>query len=285
MARYTAVVSVIVSLFIFLFGNLSEAISTELEQTISGFNLSGFAEQGKKAWEIESRSADIFSDRIILNDFTGTIYDEEKIVITAQKGSFNRIENQVHLEEDVVITTESGARLSTDYLDWDQESSQVVTEAAVNIKKDNIVTSAVGIKGNTDLKNVNLEKDVEVQIDDRQNKIIITCQGPLKINYAKNLAVFNKDVFVDDGQSQMQADLMEVFFTSSSSGGSGGVFAGRDASIDKIIARGNVKIIRQGNISFSDEAEYNAADKTIVLKGRPKLIIYSAEDMNAPFGS
>ena len=55
------------------------------------------------------------------------------------------------------------------------------------------------------------------------------------------------------------------------------------SKIDKIVARGNVKIVRGENVSYSDEAIYTAADKKITLSGRPKLIIYSTEEYECIF--
>jgi len=273
--------TLLVVLFIFLSAAISSAVPQQPEQTISDFNLSGFGEGGRKTWEIHGESADIFSDEIYLKDFVGTLYGQEKIILTAQKGNFNKVQNKVHLQDNVVISTESGARLTTDYLDWDRNTSLVTTEAPVDIKKDNIVTTGVGIKGDTNLKEVDLKKDVKLEINNKKNKIVITCTGPLSINYADNTAVFNKDVFADDGQSQMYADSMEVFFEISQSDKSSGSFGGKSGKIKKIIARGNVKIVRQDNVSFSDEAIYNADDKTITLSGKPKLIIYSTEEIGA----
>jgi len=57
------------------------------------------------------------------------------------------------------------------------------------------------------------------------------------------------------------------------------------SKIDKIICRGNVKIVRGENISYSQEAVYAAAEKKILLSGRPKLVIYSTEDIGAAFGN
>jgi hypothetical protein len=51
------------------------------------------------------------------------------------------------------------------------------------------------------------------------------------------------------------------------------------------VAEGNVKIVRGENVSYSEEAVYTAADRKITLLGRPKLIIYSTEGMNASFGN
>ncbi len=278
----------LILLFIFLPGNLSEAIPQEPDQTISDFSLSGFGEAGERTWEISGRSADIFRDEIKLQDFVGTLYGREKIILTAEQGNFNKLQNKVHLEDNVVITTESGAELTTDYLDWDRNTSQVETEAPVDIKKDNIGVSGLGLKGDTELNNVDLEKDVKVEIDNKKNKnkIVITCVGPLSINYADNIAVFEKDVFVNDGESQMYADLMEVIFEISESDDESGSFVGgKSGEIKKIIARGNVKIVRQDNYSLSNEAIYNADDKTLTLTGRPKLIIYSTEGIGASTGN
>jgi hypothetical protein len=58
------------------------------------------------------------------------------------------------------------------------------------------------------------------------------------------------------------------------------------SKIDKIVARGNVKVVQGENVSYSEEAIYNASDRKIVLKGRPKLIIYSEKDLqDASFGN
>jgi lipopolysaccharide assembly outer membrane protein LptD (OstA) len=57
------------------------------------------------------------------------------------------------------------------------------------------------------------------------------------------------------------------------------------SKIEKIVARGNVKITRGENVSYSDEATYTALDKKITLSGSPKLIIYSTEEMSASFGN
>ena len=57
------------------------------------------------------------------------------------------------------------------------------------------------------------------------------------------------------------------------------------SSIDKIIARDNVRITRGKNVSYSEEAVYNAVDKKITLLGRPKLVIYSTKELNASTGN
>jgi LPS export ABC transporter protein LptC len=281
----------------------------ESDQQIMDFSLASFGEKGKKAWDLTGRSADIFSDVVKLKDVIGNLYGkEEDIKLTADKGDFDKAQGKIHLEDNVVITTSTGAKLTTDSLDWDRKNKLVATKDAVNIVRGNMVTTASGAHGEPDLKKVSLEKDVTVNINPdtegknkEQNvkkKIVITCDGPLQIDYDKNIATFNNNVNVDTQDAIIQSDIMDVYFGKAGAGkdtsGSkkvnsdvGSTLGGSamGSKIDKIVARGNVKITRGENVSYSDEATYNALDKKIILSGKPKLIIYSGEGMNASFGN
>ena len=57
------------------------------------------------------------------------------------------------------------------------------------------------------------------------------------------------------------------------------------SKIEKIIARGNVRVVRGLNTSYSEEAVYSAAEKKLTLSGRPKLVIISTEQLDAPTGN
>ena len=291
------------SILIFVFINLVTPVLSaeekkpqiESDQQISDFSLAGYGEKGKKSWDLSGKSADIFSEVVKLNEVVGNLYGkEENIKLTARKGDFNKVDGKVHLEQDVVITTSSGTKLTTDSLDWDRKNQLVTTDDAVNIEKDNMVVVASGAKGEPNLKKVALEKDVRLDINPAnpeqgqaggsKEKIIITCDGPLEIDYEKNIASFNNNVKVERPDSVIYSDKMDVYFIAS----------GRDSQnatgtqkapnlmgnkIDKIIARGNVKVVRGENISYSEEATYTASDKKIVLSGKPRLIIYSSEEL------
>ncbi len=281
----------------------------ESDQQIMDFSLASFSEKGKKSWDLSGKSADIFQDVVKLKDVIGNLYGkEEDIKLTAEKGDFDKARGKVHLEENVVITTSTGAKLTTDSLDWDRKNQLVTTKDVVNIERGNMVTTASGAHGEPNLKKVSLEKDVTVNINPEtdgkskepsdKKKIVITCDGPLQIDYDKNIATFNNNVKVDTQDALIQSDIMDVYFGKAGAGKdtSGSKKADSDVSsalggsamgskIDKIVARGNVKITRGENVSYSDEAIYSALDKKIILSGKPKLIIYSGEDINASFGN
>ncbi|MFZ2937464.1 MAG: LPS export ABC transporter periplasmic protein LptC [Candidatus Omnitrophota bacterium] len=284
-----------------------EQAPEQSDQQIDDFSLAGYGEQGKKTWELFGKSADIFGEVIKLKDITGNLYGkEENIKLTSDKGDFNKAEGKVHLEENVVITTTSGAKLTTNSLDWDRKNQQVNTKDVVNIERENMLAIATGASGAPNLNKVNLEKDVTVEIfpaekektkdEAIKEKIVITCDGPLQIDYEKNVAVFNNNVKVDREASQIYCDKMDIYFLKNSDKKQDTVKIPDEAnqsssfmsntSIDKLICRGNVKIVRGENISYSDEAVYSAIDKKITLTGRPKLILYSSEDLkNASFGN
>lgn len=265
----------------------------ESDEQISDFSLVGYGEKGKKTWDLSGESADIFTDVVKLKNVIGNLYGkEEDIKLIADKGDFNKTDGKVHLEQNVVITTSTGTKLTTESLDWDRKAQLVTTKDLVNIERENMVTSGIGAIGQMGLKQVTLEKDVKVDIlaqpkegkrPDVKDKTIITCDGPLVVDYEKNIATFNNNVKVERIDSTIYSDKMDVFFKplskeeKKSEEAKAPGFMGN--KIEKIIARGNVKVIQGDNISYSEEAIYTASDKKLILSGRPKLIIYSTEDL------
>jgi len=287
----------LVCILIFLFFVPAFAAATadeESDQQISGFSLVGYGERGKKSWDIAGKTADIFTDEVKLKDVDGNLYgQEENVNLTAKTGNFNKKDGKVHLEKDVVITTSQGAKLTTDSMDWDRNKQLVTTEDKVNIAKDNMHIVATGAHGEPNLKKLALNKDVTVDINPTQNstakpeepsfkeKVTITCDGPLEIDYDKNIATFNKNVRVDRVDSQIYSDLMHLYFSSGKDTRQAHKTPGLmgNNKIDKIVALGHVRIVRGENTSYSEEAVYTASDRKITLLGRPKLVFYSTEDL------
>lgn len=285
---------------IFVFGFLNSAIlltyvlgfAVEPGQQIADFSLSGYGEQGKKTWDISGQSADIFQDAVKLNEVVGNVYGkDEDIKLTADKGDYDKKDGKVHLEDNVVVTTSAGAKLTTDSLDWDRNAKIISTNDLVNIERDNVMAVSLGATGAPDLKKVSLEKDVKLDINPIQEdglneygvkeKITVTCDGPLEIDYQNNIASFKNNVVVKRQDSTIYSDKMDVYFAASgddkSAKDKAPGFMG--SKIDRIVAKGNVRVERGDNISYSEEAIYSSIDKKLVLTGNPRLIISSAEEI------
>lgn len=289
----------------FLIGAFSYAQEVPLEgesdQQISEFSLSGYGEKGKKAWDLTGKSADIFDEVVKLKSIIGNLYGkQEDIKLTADKGDFNKVNGFVHLENNVIITTSSGAKLTTEVLDWDRKVGRVSTKEMVNITRENMFTSAQGAVAEPDLNKVTLEKQVMVKIDSVSEKskeykpgekTIITSDGPLEIDYQKNIAIFKNNVKVDRLDITIYSDEMDVYFAVKSGSEKKAEPAAQavmpammGSKIDKIVCRGNVRIVKGDNNSYSQEAVYSALDKKITLTGQPRLVIYSTEELGASLG-
>ncbi len=267
------------------------------DQQIGDFSLAGYGERGKKTWDLSGKTADIFDNTVKLKDLTGNLYGkEEDVKLTAKKGDFDRANGRIHVEKDVVITTSSGAKLTTDSLDWDRSNSVVSTDDVVNITRQNLFTRGRGAKGEMGLGKMNLEEDVLVEFipetegeaagdSSPAQKIVITCDGPLEIDYQKNVAIFNNNVKVDREDSQIYSEIMELYFSSKDSqetpeeAGGDPMMMGNQ--IDKIIAKDNVRTVRGDNVTYSQEAVYSVRENKVILSGRPKLLIYSTDDFQA----
>ncbi len=277
--------------------------SESSDQRIDDFSLSGGNQRGKKAWEVKGKSADIFTDVVKLTSVNANVYGEEEDVnLVADNGAYDKASGKMHLEDNVVITTTGGGKMTTDYLDWDKESQRVSTEAMVNIEKQNIKATAKGLEGEPNLKRISLKDNVKVEIREQaealiaplpplapqaasadESKIpdplfsakeptIINCSGPLEIDYEKEIAIFHNNVMVDQkDQGIMYADRMDAYFDF------------KNKKILRIISKGNVKIVKDENTSYSDEALYSAQDGKLTLSGNPRLVINSKDKiLNVP---
>ncbi|MFH1457598.1 MAG: LPS export ABC transporter periplasmic protein LptC [Candidatus Omnitrophota bacterium] len=286
----------VISIFLCFFtvpvlGIQDSVFSQESGQQIQDFSLAGYGEKGKKSWDLSGKTADIFTEIVKLNDVVGNLYGkEEDVRLTAERGDFNKEDGCVHLEQNVIITTSSGVKLMTDALDWDRKNQLISTANPVDIQRDNLRALASGARAEPNLKRIALEKDVRLDIDPvhqekiegscDEEKVVITCDGPLEIDYEKNVAVFNNNVKVEKQEILIYSDRMDVFFSSGLADNEKkektSMMAGN--KIEKIVSTGHVKIVRGLNVSYSEEAIYTALDKKITLNGRPRLVIYSAED-------
>ncbi len=213
------------------------------DQKMMAFSLSGFEKTGKKKWEVQGKSADIVSEVVNLTDVVAKAYgDQTDMTLTADKGSFNRATNDAHFESNVVVSGTNGTEMKTDALDWKNSDQKVTTDKPVVMKSD-----AKG-KGSAELAT--------------KTPTTITCDGPMEIDYGKSYAVFNKNVKVDDDRGQLFCDMATAYYDT------------KTKQVSRIVAKGNVKIMREGSWTYSDEATYLAPEQKVILTGSPKVMIY-----------
>ncbi len=240
-------------------------------QQFEGFNLQGYTQDGEKAWTVNGDNADILGDKIKISNVAGESYGDEKVNLTAETGTIDQVSGIIHLEKDVVITSERGTQLTTDSLDWNRNADLVKTKDDVLITDKDMTMAGTGMEAHPGMKTAQIDQDVTVTMDTQPDPevtstITITSDGPMEIDQNKSYAVFEDNVVAVQADQTLKADRMEIYFDEAQKG------------IKNMICTGHVVIIRGANQSFADKAVYNGEEKRLTLSGRPKLILVTEGD-------
>lgn len=243
--------------------------SVVLPQQIEGLNLVGYTDEGKRSWDLTGETADIMGDEVKVTQIDANSYGDEDTNLKANKGAINRTTGDVFLEENVVITTQSGTTMTTDTLDWNRVDNVVRTQDNVFIEDENMKIQGSGMEARPGLKEAKLERNVIADIktkaidEQQEGRIQITSDGPMEVDQLAQKAVFTKNVVAKEMNTSrvLKADRMEVFFDSTT------------RKLKEIVCIGNVEVHQDNNVTHSERLVYRAEDQTTVLTGRPKLII------------
>jgi len=235
-------------------------------QQFEGFNLQGYQENGEKSWEVTGDTADIVGSKVALTNVDANSYGDETMNLKAKTGVVDRATNEIHLEKDVVITTQRGTQLLTDSLDWKRNEDLVTTNDKVFINDETMKATGTGAVAHPNLKTAQLNEDVKVEMktepkNPKSDIVTITCDGPMEINQLQQKATFKDNVVAVQTGREMKADQMEVFFDPVLN------------KIKKVFCIGHVQITQGENKSFAEKAEYDGLTQNMVLSGRPKLIL------------
>jgi len=256
----------LILLALFAGGGADWARADNSGQQFQGFNLQGYTDDGKKAWVVNGDKADISGSDIKISNVDAESYGDEKVNLTAETGTINQTSGNIHLEKDVVITSERGAQLLTDSLDWSRNEDLVETNDDVVITNQGLTATGKGMKARPGLKTAQIHEDVTVTMDTapkaaEPKTVTITCDGPMVIDQAKAVATFEKNVVAVQEDQTLSADRMEVYFDEA------------NQKIKEMICIGHVVIVRGENTTYAEKAVYNGAEQKLVLSGRPKLIL------------
>lgn len=238
------------------------------EQKILSFDMTGYTKDGKKKWDIQGKSADIISNTVILNEIEANAYsDDRAVALKAHTGRYDKRDNSVRLEDNVVVTTSDGVNLAAEWLKWESETDLIKTDGFVEVKKDNLYATGYGASASTKHKEVQLNRDIVV----RQDDVTIKCGGPLAIDYDKNKASFYGGVKVTEPRGELIADRLDMFFNPDSH------------EIEKVIAERNVELIQGPNVAKGQKIIYMLASGEAILTGNPEILIYSKKDLGNAF--
>lgn len=250
------------------------------DQKFQGFNLQGYTDEGEKSWDVEGDTADILGTEIKLKNVVANSYGERPMNVTADIGVVDQATGKMTLEDDVVITSDDGSKLMTDFVEWDKEKDLVSSEKEVYIKNDTFSATGTGMRAQPGLKNAQLNKDVTVRVDTAEPEtkapklLTVTSDGPMVLDQLLLKARFEVNVTAEQDDQTLKADVIEIYFKEGMK------------DIKEMICLGNVEIIQGENKTYAEKATYNAEDQKLTLSGRPKLILETGgENGITPLGN
>ena len=206
-----------------------------VEHKVLSFNLECMTEKGEKKWEVIGRTAkSISANEVRLRDVVAKTYGNQDAVITADQGVYDKSKNNVRLQKNVVATIENTSSSLKEQIGLSSPSADAAKDAESKPKE--------------------------------KKKTVITCDGEVEFDYAKNLAYFNDNVKVRSTDGDIDADKIIVNLDPGTK------------KINDIVAQGHVKITQHENVAYGDNAKYNEADKKVSITGNPKIVIAQEGD-------
>ncbi|MBN1493278.1 MAG: LPS export ABC transporter periplasmic protein LptC [Candidatus Omnitrophica bacterium] len=242
---------------------------------IYDFSFSKYNMSGTKELEIEGKSADMFAKIVRLDNVIAKAYAEDvPVTITADTGMFDKTTSLVQLRDNVVATTDDGARLTSQALDIRTDTNTVETDQLAEVFKDTLHLQGIGAICDQKIQRAQFKRNVKLTVerdgaddgDVKKGQVVVTCDGPLDIDYETGLANFSDNVIAVDENGILKSDKMDVYYD-------------KDAGdVEKIYAYGNVIILQDESKTYCDNVLYLAREGKTILGGEPESFVIPKDD-------
>lgn len=241
-------------------------------QQLQKFNLNGYSNTGEKTWDVNGTKADISDTNIQITNVDANFYGKQDANLTADHGTIDKTNGNVHLQDNVVITAvDRGSQMFTDVLDWNRNKDLVSTQAPVKIVDEQGVVTGQGMLAHPNLRKAQINKNVKAVVHTQPEGepddqiVTVTSDGPMQMNQATMYAVFNKHVIGVEPSTgrELHCDKMEIWFNQATK------------KIKKAVCTGHAKAVQGPDISYADQMVYDGMAQILTLTGRPKIIFFT----------
>ncbi|MDD4857960.1 MAG: LPS export ABC transporter periplasmic protein LptC [Candidatus Krumholzibacteria bacterium] len=154
-----------------------ESISTAdvPDQEFSDFTTSE-SDSGLVRWVLKAPVARVYNARKLLVTDTPHIefFDTEGIltsVLTSDKGEYNQVTHDLTALGHVFITSQEGYVLETESLVWVNELGEIHSEDFVKFTRGRDVLTGIGLRGDPELRNVEIRRDVKAYLRDEDGML------------------------------------------------------------------------------------------------------------------
>lgn len=127
--------------------------------------------EGKKNWTLWASYAAMYNDQSLVDAKTVRIefFDKEGkrfSTLVAKTGRVHQRTNDLEARGDVVVTTESGIRMETDSLRWQNRVGKIVSDGFVKVTRRNDVVTGYGFESDPSLDHFHLRRQVRAEVRD-----------------------------------------------------------------------------------------------------------------------
>jgi LPS export ABC transporter protein LptC len=129
------------------------------------------SDTGLVKWILKAPVARVYNARklLVTDDPRIEFFDAQgqlASVLTSNKGEYNQVTHDLTALGNVVITSREGYVLETESLVWVEKLSEIHSEDFVKFTKGRDVLTGYGLRGDPDLKDVEIQRDVKAYLRD-----------------------------------------------------------------------------------------------------------------------
>jgi len=145
------------------------------DQEARDFTLTESSE-GKKNWTLWASYAAMYNDQSLVDAKTVRIefFDKEGkrfSTLVAKTGRVHQQTNDLEARGNVVVTTESGIRMETDSLRWQNTAAKIVSDGFVKVTRQHDVVTGYGFESDPSLDHFHLKRQVRAEVTDTQGNV------------------------------------------------------------------------------------------------------------------
>jgi lipopolysaccharide transport protein LptA/LPS export ABC transporter protein LptC len=221
--------------------------------------------KGAVDWELKAAVARKFIDRPIveLEKIEGS-YRPKPDTVVLFRGSKGELDTEAEKGriDDVEIVYKDEYTVRSKVMDFDFKNARVWTKSAVDLKGKRLTMQGVGMVADTRDQVVIVEKDVQgsVKTDTRHFKF-----SSERFTYR-----VKEDLYTFDGNVSVKSDDMDMLCDTVS-------VISKDDKVEKIDARGKVRLTSKGTLAKSGRAVYYFKDDRVTLEDSPVVTRDKAE--------
>ena len=122
-------------------------------------------------WVLEAEEARLYADNepMDLTGLTIRFYDGKptvQSVLTSREGQVHQKEKTLAAQDSVIVVTQEGDRLETEYLEWDPETERVTTPTPFTLYTGPDVITGIGIDADPDLREYTIHRQLRAVVRD-----------------------------------------------------------------------------------------------------------------------